>query len=247
MGRAVAALAVGHDFLVGRDAGGFIHRAQLVGRFVRAVGAEVAAPLDVHGAGDRAAALRPHGRAVVFAVAARVEDHDVRPAEALLDIAPCGNRLRLRRACPRALGRRLCLARHGQGRARPGVEAAVEDLHPRMAEVLEEPEGARGPHARLLVVHDDRGVRVDSSEVEEVIDDPHEGLERRRIRVDEREAPEIEMDGAGDVSGREVFGRAEVDRQRFRVRPQRLIELGGSREQLRVGIGGHPAIVQDVA
>ena len=146
MGGAVAALAVGDDFLVGRDAGGFVHGAQLVGRLERAVGAEVAGPLDVHGAGDRAAALGAHGRAVVLAVAARVEDHDVRAAEPLLDVAPGRDRLLLRHAGPAALGRRRGLARHRQARADPGAEAAVEDLHARMAEVFEEPEGAGGPH-----------------------------------------------------------------------------------------------------
>ena len=143
---AVAALAVGDDFLVGRDAGGFVHRAQLVGGFERAVGAEVAAPLDVHGAGNRAAAFGAHHRAVVFAVAARVEDHDAGLAEPRLDVAPGGNRVLLRRAGPGALGRRRGVAGHRQSRAHPGAEAAVEDLHARMAEVFEEPERAGGAH-----------------------------------------------------------------------------------------------------
>ena len=87
----------------------------------------------------------------------------------------------------------------GRPAARPGAEAAVEQPHARVAEVLEEPERARGAHARLLVVDDDRRRRVDAVDREHVLDHPHERLERRRIGVDQADAPQIEVDGAGDV------------------------------------------------
>ena len=70
-----------------------------------------------------------------------------------------------------------------------------------MAEVLEEPERARGAHARLLVVDDDRGCRIDAVHGEHVLDHPHEGLERRRVGVDQAHAPQVEVDRARNVAG----------------------------------------------
>src|SRR6185437_6299064 len=49
---AVAALAVGDDFLVRRDARGLIDRAQVRGGLERAVGRQVALPLHVRRAGN---------------------------------------------------------------------------------------------------------------------------------------------------------------------------------------------------
>src|SRR5688500_18144080 len=55
---AIASLAVRNHFLVGRDAGGFVHRAQLCVWLERAVLGEIAGPLDVYRARNRAATLR---------------------------------------------------------------------------------------------------------------------------------------------------------------------------------------------
>src|SRR5258708_24507751 len=150
MGGAIAALAIRDAFLVGHDARLLVHRTKLRLWLERAVGGQVTRPLDVHGAGDGASALRPDDRAVVFAVAAGIEDHDVGTAEPVFHVTPCCDRLLLRYAGPAALGRRRCLACHGQPGACPGTEAAVENLHARMPEVFEEPECAGGPHPRLL-------------------------------------------------------------------------------------------------
>src|SRR5919204_3486477 len=70
--RAIAALAVGHDLLVGRDPGPFVHRAKLGRGLEVSLRGEIARPFDVHGAGDCAAALRAHRGAVMFAVGPRV-------------------------------------------------------------------------------------------------------------------------------------------------------------------------------
>src|SRR4051794_37223355 len=64
---AITALAIGDDFLVGRDAGLLIHRRELLGGLERPVFTEVVGPLDMHRAGNAAAALRADHRPIPFA------------------------------------------------------------------------------------------------------------------------------------------------------------------------------------
>src|SRR6185503_4243885 len=132
---AVAALTVRHHFLVRRHTGALVHLAQLVDGLEPPVWSEVARPFDMDRAGDPAAALRPHQRAGVLVVAARVEDDDIPLAEARLDVAPRRDRAFLRRAGPGALCRRDRVARDRQARTGPRAETAVEHLHVGMAEV----------------------------------------------------------------------------------------------------------------
>jgi hypothetical protein len=80
-----------------------------------------------------------------------------------------------------------------------------------MSEVLEEPEGARGTETGLIVVDDDRRIRGHAAQVEQVIDHPHERLQRRRVGVDQRDAPQIEVDGAWDMTGGEILRRPKID------------------------------------
>ena len=76
-----------------------------------------------------------------------------------------------------------------------------------------------------------------------MVDDPHEGLERPRIGVDQRQAPQVEMDRAGKVAGGEILGGTQIDDKRGAVARERAVEVRGSREQVRVRITGHSAIV----
>src|SRR5689334_20108631 len=126
---AIATLAVGHDFLVGRHAGLLVHRAQLGGRFERAVRSKVARPLHVHRAWNAAAALGTDRGALPLTIRARVEQDDIGIADTGLDIAPRRDRAFLRRAGPGALGRRLRLPGHRELAIEPRVEAAVEHPH----------------------------------------------------------------------------------------------------------------------
>ena len=115
-----------------------------------------------------------------------------------------------------------------------------------MAEVLEKPERAGGANPRLIVVDDDRRRRLDAAGREQVLDHPHERLERRRVGVDEADAEQIEMNGAVDVSGGVGLGRPEVDEQgtgRARLADGSRQFLGRD-QQLGVRIPFHPGIVQ---
>ena len=58
-----------------------------------------------------------------------------------------------------------------------------------------------------------------------------------------RDAPEIEMHGAGDVPGGEILRRTQIDDERLRVPLDGLIESSGRREQLSVGKTGHGRIL----
>ena len=68
-------------------------------------------------------------------------------------------------------------------------------------------------------------------------------LQRRRVGVDEREAPQIEVHGAGDVPGGEILGWPQIDEERLGVPFEDLVESGGRGEQLGVGKTGHGRIV----
>ena len=209
MGGAVAALAIGDDLLVGRDPGLFVHRAQFVRGLEGAVWPQVTGPFNVNRAGNAPAAFGAHGRAVVFPVAPRVEKYGVRAAQPLVDVAPGRDGVGLRRAGPRTLRRRGGLACDGQTRGQPRVKAAVQHLHVRMAEVLEEPECACSPDPRLVVIDNDRRSACDAAQIEQVIDHPHERLQGRGIGVDERDAPQVQVHGAGNVAVREILRAAE--------------------------------------
>ena len=138
---------------------------------------------------------RADGRAAVLAVAARVEDDGV-----------AAGRSRRARRCQVAIAARR--ASRSTRVAAGGAASRVTGNPPRvhapnppsssrtdgMAEVLEKPERARRAHAGLLVVDDDRRRRVDAARGEQVLDHPHERLERRRVGVDQADAEQIEVD-----------------------------------------------------
>ena len=74
---AIAALAIGDHLAVGRDAGIFVHLFQFGGRLVVAIGGEVARPLDVNGARDRATSRGTNRGTAVLAVRTSVENRDL--------------------------------------------------------------------------------------------------------------------------------------------------------------------------
>ena len=212
---AVAALAVRHDLAVRRHAGLLVHRAQLGGRLERAVGPEVARPFEVHRAGNRAAARRAHGRAAVLAVAARVEDARVAgwprrvvhvlPGRDALRASACPVHVVRRRRAPRAT------AEDPRASTRRTPPSSTRTCG--MAEVLEKPECPRRAHAGLLVVDHDRRRRADAARRQQVLDDPQERLERRRVGVDEADARRGRGARRRGCARRRTLGRPEVEEQ----------------------------------
>ncbi len=126
----------------------------------------------------------------------------------------------------------------------PGVEAAVEQLRLRVAEQLQEPQRARRADAGALVVDHDLAIGVDAAGGELMLDDPEEGAHRRRIRVDQADAVEVEMHGAGQGAAGELLRRPEIDHERT-GRADPLAERRWRDEQLRVGVavGWHARLV----
>ena len=118
------------------------------------------------------------------------------------------------RACPvRSRFGFARFLRHRQPFSRPRIEAAVEHAGVRMAEEFEKPERARRPDAGRVVVDDDRDVVGHTARREQMLDDPEERLQRRRIGVDAADAEEIEMHGARQMVLAVVLGRPQIDEQ----------------------------------
>ena len=80
-----------------------------------------------------------------------------------------------------------------------------------MAEVLQEPNAARRAHAGVVFVEDDFLCLADAAQLEHMVDHEHKGLERRVAGVDQTQAEEIEMSGAGNMALGVVFGWSGVD------------------------------------
>ena len=116
------------------------------------------------------------------------------------------------------------------GRA-PGREPAVQHLHPRMADVLQDPRIARGPHPGLLLVEHDRplgrgaGVRVTHRHIF------RERGETVRPRVHREDVVGAEIDRARDVAFRVVGGPARVDDHHLAA-PRFLQELPGLDQEI---------------
>ena len=83
-----------------------------------------------------------------------------------------------------------------------------------MTEVLEKPERARRAHAGVLFVDDDRPIGRHAAERKQVTDHPHERAQRRLARVDEAQAPEIEVQRAGNLPARELLRGPEIQDER---------------------------------
>ena len=124
--------------------------------------------------------------------------------------------------------------RHRLGREReagraPRAGAAVEQPQRGMAEVVEEPEHARGPDVGGVAVDEHGAIVGYPAESEHVLDHPEERRERRRIGVDQAEAPQVQVHGAGQVAGGERLGGAHVEDERRVVAGRRT--LGWTRNE----------------
>ena len=76
--------------------------------------------------------------------------------------------------------------------------------------------------------------RIHPAQVEEVVDHPHERAQRRRIGVDQRDAPQVEVHRARDVAGGEILRRSQVEDQRAAVAAELLGEGTGRCQELGV-------------
>src|SRR5207245_11618785 len=92
---AIAALAVGDDLALGRDARLRVHRAQLADGTVAAVAGEIARPLDVDGPGNRTAARGADELASVLGAGADVDDRHVGTIDRSEDVLDGGEPLRM--------------------------------------------------------------------------------------------------------------------------------------------------------
>src|SRR5581483_2460832 len=117
----------------------------------------------------------------------------------------------------------------------PCLYTAVEHGDFLVAEVFQEPQAARRLHSGIFLVENDLRIEVDAAQLEEVRDHRHERGERRRARVDEADAEEIEMDRAGNVALRIDLGLARIDHAQIGGAELRF-ELLGSCEQLGTGV-----------
>src|SRR3954464_351998 len=154
--RTVATLAIGNYLAVGSDSGIGIHPGELGGGLELSGRREIARPFDMNGSRPRPAALRADGRAVVLAIGPGVENHGLTTSERGAQFVPGCNGAVVARTGPFARPRRSRIASDREPLGDPRIEPAVEHLHRGMAEVLEEPERARGADSGLIVVHDDR-------------------------------------------------------------------------------------------
>ncbi len=214
MSGAVAALAVRDDFAVRRDTKSCVHRLQLVAGLVGAVEREVVRPLEIYGARNSAAAFGANGLAVVLRFAAGIDDSGFHFAEPVFHVRPCGQSAGVGLAVPGAWHRRKSICCQWKIRAGPGSHAAVEDAHIRVAEVFEEPERAGRAHAGVAFVHHHGPIGRHSPQREEVSDHPHEGAQWRFTGVDEAQAPEVQVNAAGQMAGGEFLCGSQVQKQR---------------------------------
>ena len=151
-------------------------------------------------------------RAEVFAFAAGVENGDV-----LFVRASCSTSSTVAKTSRRsailnvaALGA-VAFGCHRRARGFPGLHAAVEHFHVRVAVVFQEPHAARRAHIGVLFVENDFFRFADAAQFEHMVDHEHKRFERRVGGVDQTQAEEIEMGGAGNMALGVVFGRSGVD------------------------------------
>ena len=145
-----------------------------------------------------------------FVGAARVDDRGVCGMQALKDILRGGEQF------PAGLHLEIAsfsdggLLGHGQSGRPPRIETAVEDMNVLMTEEFEEPEEPCGSHAGNVVVDDDGAIGVDTLGLDQVLDDPQEGVQSLRPRVDQADSENIEAPGARYMPVGVSFRRTEI-------------------------------------
>ena len=63
----------------------------------------------------------------------------------------------------------------------------------------------------FVFVDDDATVGRDAAQRKQVTDHPHERAQRRVARVDQTQAPKVEVDGSGNPAHCERFGGTKID------------------------------------
>src|SRR5690606_37011681 len=119
---AVAALTIRDHFPIRCHTGVLIHRAEVVEALEAAVGRQITGPLDMHRAGNGAAAFRADRGAAVLTVGARVEDHRVAASERVSHVSPGGEPLLPPITGPLARLRRQAVAAHLESGGGPRLE-----------------------------------------------------------------------------------------------------------------------------
>ncbi len=119
----------------------------------------------------------------------------------------------------------------------PRRVTAVEHAHVLVPEILEEPERACRPHARVGLVNDDRSVGRDTTTTQQMLDDPDKRTRRRRVGVDQADPEEVEMHSAREMTCGECFGRTQIQQQDSTVGSQlRLRSVLWTDEQFGVRV-----------
>src|SRR5688572_8417348 len=192
MSRAVSTLTIRNRFLVRRYTLRRVHRLESVRAFEKAFGIEVLGPFQVHGTGNPATASSASDPRRVLVLAACIDQDGVRRMQPRQNVFTRCEQLTLQ-LHPKVA--RLWDGRFiGDGHAgcRPCVEAAIKDVHVRMPEEFQEPKKSSGTHPGYVIIDDDLTVDVHSFGLDEVFDDPQEGVQCLLPRVDQADAENVE-------------------------------------------------------
>ena len=171
------------------------------------------------GARDRAASRCADVRAAILAVASRVENDRIRLAESIAHVTPSGQNPLIARAGPIGGPRRLGFLRHRQTSFHPRLVTAVKNAAVRVTEKLEKPERPRRSDPGGVVVDNDRYIVRHTARREEMLDDPEERVQRRRIRIDAADTEQIEVNSARQmVARRTASAGRKIDQKRSSVK-----------------------------
>src|SRR5215510_6073488 len=190
---AVPTLSKGHDGVVRVHTRRGVHGPQLLGRFESAVSVQIMDPFQMHRSRDRATTRRTDIFGEVLLVRAGIEERQRVSAQQGMqvigtDVERLAHvRLELHLTHPRRFG--------GDGIAGslPGVKTAVQHMRVRMAQVFQEPETTRRPHAGDAFVKDHGFVQIDAALLEQVLHHPHKRGQGFGAGIVQRDAIEIEM------------------------------------------------------
>ena len=109
--------------------------------------------------------------------------------------------------------------------------AAVEHSRVGMAEIFQKPQATRRAHAGIIFVKNNFFGFAHAAQFEHVMNHEHECFERRFASVDQAQAEEIEVDGAGNMAASIIFRGPDVDEAKIR-RAEFLLQLRRCCEKL---------------
>src|SRR5262252_2321333 len=88
----------------------------------------------------------------------------------------------------------------------PALESAVENMDILMSKELQKPKQPCRSHSCHVVIDDDGTVGIDALRLDEVLDDPEEGVEGLGACVDETDTEDVEAACSRDVTVGVGFG-----------------------------------------